>query len=378
MTEIPQKPPVLDLETLLRPLEGENPSGESLRYSGLYDEIAEARRADDALNKGEWQSETKVADYRKVIELAVPALATRSKDLQVAAWLSEALIKEHGFTGLRDGLKLLTGLQREFWDTLFPEIDEGDQEGRANAITWFDTQGSLAVLGASVLDAPGFGFIGFEDSKRFDFPDNIESLETAEQTRLSALKTQAEAENRITADMWRKAKAQTRRAFCEELNLVLEECAAALVELDGTDEEKYDRNQTPGLSNLKKALDSIKDTAKKILEEKRIEEPDPADLEVAEEGGEGGQAGTGRKVATGAIQNRSDALRRLADIAMFFRTTEPHSPISHLVERAVKWGNMPLENWLQDVIKDEAVIYQLRQTLGFNTTTDAQNNNEGQ
>jgi type VI secretion system protein ImpA len=162
------------------------------------------------------------------------------------------------------------------------------------------------------------------------------------------------------------------------LNLVLEECAAALVELDGTDEEKYDRNQTPGLSNLKKALDSIKDTAKKILEEKRIEEPDPADLEMAEEGSEGGQAGAGRKVTTGAVQNRADALRRLADIAVFFRTTEPHSPISHLVERAVKWGNMPLESWLQDVIKDETVIFQLRQTLGFNTTTDAQNNNEGQ
>ena len=94
MSEILQQPPVIDLETLLKPLEGENPSGESLRYSGLYDEISEARRADDVLNKGEWQSEVKVADFRKVIDLAVPALASRSKDLQVAAWLSEALVKQ--------------------------------------------------------------------------------------------------------------------------------------------------------------------------------------------------------------------------------------------------------------------------------------------
>lgn len=375
MSEIPQKPPVLDFETLLRPLEGENPSGESLRYSGLYDEIAEARRADDALNKGEWQTETKIADYRKVIDLAVPALSERSKDLQVAAWLSEALVKQHGFAGLRDGLKLLTGFQREFWDTLYPEIEEGDMEGRANAITWFDTQGALAVLGSPILDAQGsYGFIGFEDSKRFDFPDNIETLETVEQQRLNTLKAQAEAENRTTADMWRKAKAQTRRAFAEEMNLVLEECSTALRELDLVDEEKYDRNQTPGLTNLKKALDSIKDAAKKILEEKRIEEPDPADA-LTEEGEAAGANAGGQKVATGAIQNRADALKRLADIAAFFRATEPHSPISHLVERAVKWGNMPLERWLQDVIKDETVIYQLRQTLGFNTNSD---NNEGQ
>lgn len=375
MSEILQKPPVLDFETLLRPLEGENPSGESLRYSGLYDEISEARRADDVLNKGDWQSETKLADYRKVIELAVPALSVRSKDLQVAAWLSEALIKQHGFAGLRDGLKLLTGFQREFWDTLHPQIDDGDMEGRANAITWFDTQGSLAALGSPILDAPGdYGSNGFEDSKRFDFPENVESLDTAEQARLNALRTQAESENRTTADMWRRAKSQTRRAFSEEVNLVLEECAEALRELDVVNEEKYDRNQTPGLTNLKKALDAIRDAAKKVLDEKRVEEPDPVDLQDAE-GGEQGSAVGGPRAVTGAIQNRADALRRLADVAAFFRATEPHSPISHLVERAVKWGNMPLEKWLQDVIKDETVIYQLRQTLGFNTNSDT---SEGQ
>jgi len=39
----------------------------------------------------------------------------------------------------------------------------------------------------------------------------------------------------------------------------------------------------------------------------------------------------------------------------------------------VKWGNMPLESWLQDVIKDETVLFNLRQTLGFNTnSTDGQ------
>jgi type VI secretion system protein ImpA len=57
----------------------------------------------------------------------------------------------------------------------------------------------------------------------------------------------------------------------------------------------------------------------------------------------------------------------LGDIADFFQKTEPHSPVSYLVQRAVKWGNMPLENWLQDVIKDESILAQLRQTLGFNT-----------
>ena len=46
-------------------------------------------------------------------------------------------------------------------------------------------------------------------------------------------------------------------------------------------------------------------------------------------------------------QNRADALRRLEALAVYFRRTEPHSPVSYLVQRAVRWGEMPLEAWLQ-------------------------------
>jgi hypothetical protein len=120
MSDELHKPAVIDIEAMLQPISEESPSGESLRYSGIYDEISEARRADDNLNQGAWQTELKVADYRRVIELAVPAITSQSKDLQVAAWLSESLIKTHGFTGLRDSIQLLTGLQSNFWDTLHP------------------------------------------------------------------------------------------------------------------------------------------------------------------------------------------------------------------------------------------------------------------
>ena len=57
----------------------------------------------------------------------------------------------------------------------------------------------------------------------------------------------------------------------------------------------------------------------------------------------------------------------LSQVAEFFRKTEPHSPVSYLVQRAVKWGQMPLDVWLQDVIKDGGVLDGLRETLGLNT-----------
>ena len=74
---------VADLEALLAPIAGENPAGESLQYSGLHDELREARRPADNLAQGDWQHEPKAADYHQVITLATPALATQTKDLQV-------------------------------------------------------------------------------------------------------------------------------------------------------------------------------------------------------------------------------------------------------------------------------------------------------
>ena len=212
MSDALQKPAVIDIEAMLQPISEESPAGESLRYSGIYDEITEARRADDNLNQGAWTTELKVADYRRVIDLAVPALTSQTKDLQIAAWLSEALIKQHGFAGLRDSMKMLSGFQQNFWETLHPEIDEGDMEGRANAISWFESQGAFAVKAVPFTGGDGYSFIDWEDSKTFDFPENIEMLETAEQVRLNELKAQAEAQRRTTGEMWRKAVAATRGA----------------------------------------------------------------------------------------------------------------------------------------------------------------------
>ncbi|CAN5355896.1 type VI secretion system protein TssA [soil metagenome] len=369
--EIISKPAVINLDLMLQPISEENPAGESLRYTGIYDEIQEARRADEDLNQGEWKTELKVANFRKVIELSIPALEQDTKDLQIGAWFSEALVKEYGFVGLRDGLKLMSGLQDKFWETLHPEIEEGDMEGRANAIAAMDKQAAFAIKGAPITGLIGYSFNDWEDSKRFDIPDNIDTLDSSDQQKYNELKVQAEKENRITALKWRIELAQSRRVFYEELILLLDECWTEYNELNRINEEKYDRNQTPGLGNLKIALDNIQSQVKKLLEDKRAEEPDEveAGAETAAVGDEGETVvrGVGVATASGAIQNRQDALKRLSDIAAFFQKTEPHSPIAYLVQRAVKWGNMPLEVWLQDVIKDETVIFQIRQTLGFNT-----------
>lgn len=363
-----QTPPVVDIDLILQPISEELPAGAELRYSGLYDEIREARRADENLAQGEWQTELKIADFHKVLNLGVDALTKKSKDLQIAAWLTEALTNLHGFVGLRDSLKILAGIQDRFWETLYPLIDEGDMESRANALSWVDSQVGLTLKSAPYTGVAGYSYRDFEDSKIFDFPDNLDGLSGPDQERINGLKQQAEKERRVTAELWKKEIAQTRRAGVETVNATIEECWIALADLNRVIEEKFDRNQAPGFSGFKKALEDVHTQVKLLLADKRAEEPDEVPEEEGEEGEVGADgvvvAGGGKGGATGSIQSRRDALKRLNEIADFFKKSEPHSPVSYLVQRAVKWGEMPLETWLQEVIKDQSVLFQLKETLG--------------
>ena len=373
MNEELSVPQVIDLDALLQPVSEESPSGENLRYSGLYDEIVEARRSDDNLSQGEWQTELKVADYRKVVELAVPALTSKAKDLQVAAWLSESLIKNYGFAGLRDSLKLVSGLQDQYWDTLHPVIDEGDMEGRANAISWLDVQGANAIKTCPITGGPGYSYNDWLTARSLETPANFDSLDPEKQQEFNNQKAQAEADGRVTGDLWKIAVGKTRRAQAESINHTIEECWEAFAELNRVIEEKYDRNQMPGLGALKRALDDVHGQVKKILERKRLEEPDENDASeewtsTEDDGAEVSETG-GSSSMSGAVKSRADALRRLSEIAAFFQRTEPHSPVAYLVNRAVKWGNMPLDSWLQEVIKDTATLEQVNEMLGIGSSS---------
>jgi type VI secretion system protein ImpA len=345
-------PDVIDIEGLLSPIAGDNPAGESLQYTPVYDQIKEARRAEDPLSQGDWQRELKTADWDEVVRLSTDALANRTKDLQICAWLTEAIARNDGFRGLRDGLLLASGLHERFWDNVYPEIEDGDLEARANALALLDRQAAAAIRNAPITRAPGFSFLDWEMVKDGGAP----AAEAA---------PSPDGTPPVTLDAFQKARNASRRAFYEELWTVVGECWSAFQSLDRVMDEKFGR-QTPGLGELKSTLDKIRDWADKTVKEKRLEEPDGSTI-----GGEEGSAGAGGAVA-GAVSGRQDALRRLADVAEYFRRTEPHSPVSYLVQRAIAWGQMPLDAWLGDVIKDGVLLENLKETLGIKSSTSGE------
>ena len=79
-------------------------------------------------------------------ELALKTLTETTKDLEVAAWLTEALVRSHGLAGLAAGAQVIAGLAERYWDGLFPLPDEDGMETRVSPVTGLngrDGNGSL-------------------------------------------------------------------------------------------------------------------------------------------------------------------------------------------------------------------------------------------
>ncbi len=356
-------PEVIDFAALLKPISGDKPAGESVRYDGVYDAIQEARREDDTLPMGEWQREVKTADLRAVINIGTEAITNKSKDLQIAAWLVDALVKRHGFAGLRDGLRLLRELQEKFWDGLFPEIEDGDLEFRSGPLNWLNEKlpGCIREIALTEGDPP-------YDWNRWDESRTVDNLGRQNPEAMQA----AIAEGKITGEQFDKSVEGTPRAFYEKLIEDLHQTKEQSTLLEKIVDEKFGRN-APSFLKVRSAIDECFQVVGAIVKKKR--EQDPSYKPDAQDAGavsvdsaqrdDLSTAAAGKVGWAGEPRSREEAFQRLAIIAAYLKRVEPQHPVSYLLERAVNWTKMPLEDWLGEVVRNEDVLNSLRDTLGI-------------
>jgi type VI secretion system protein ImpA len=355
--------PTIDIEVLLKPIPGSTPSGRDIRDEKSYEILKEARREEDGLNQGDWKHDPKVADWPKVVQTASKILAQESKDLQVAAWLLEGLVKRHGFAGLRDGLKILRELHERFWDSLYPSMDDGDLDYRSGRIDALNKILPFAIKSTAVTHPPGGPLYSYAQYVESQEVENLRrgAASDAEKKRQLA---EALAEGKLEGDKFEKAVAGTPLTHCVALLESITQSADEFDQLDRVLSERYGAD-VPSLRLVKEAISECRSLMESIVKKKggAVERamPDPVNTEATM-----GSPAVRPHLSTGVEpRDRSDALFRLAAIAEFFRRTEPHSPVSYLVQRAARWGEMPLAEWLQEVIKNQDVLGDVRETLGM-------------
>ncbi len=349
---------------ILNPIPGENPSGQNLRSSPVYDKIKEARRQDDELPQGAWQHERKVADYPLVIKLAQDTIATQSKDLQLSVWLCEALVKREGIGGFREGIELCTGLIGGFWETLYPEAEDGDLEDRLVVLEFLPKKLPAAMKNLPLCDA-GIDFFEYKKSRTVQYEDQAKSKEE------KAAREKALKEGKLPPEVFDKSFAETPKAFYAGLEQQLDASLESVQGLDGVCQEKF-QDEAPTFGPLKDAIAEVRQVVHSLLQKKREIEPDPVEeappvveeaAAAAAAGGEGGSGAGAGEPAQGfgfvsgssmdallALRSaaepagRREAIAGVAAAAAFLRKQEPFSPAPYLMLRGLRWGELRASN----------------------------------
>jgi len=348
---------LLDLEALLAPIPGDNPAGAPLRYAGDYDEIKALLPKPD---RDAFEASGQEGQWTKIVQLATQKLRSKSKDLQIASWLTEALVHLHGFAGLRDGLRLLFGLCDQFWDGVYPLLDEGDPERRAAPL-----QSLLA--GERNAAALWIGEIPLA-SAPIHVADTDEYIPASYNLWHSIVVSQL-ADKKPLQDPMETALANSPTPFFQNLLSDLQEADDALQTLKGLIDDRFGA-AAPSTVSVAEALSGCKNRITSILVKRGVSTA-PAEANAsagAEESSASsavvaGGAGPGRP--TGPIGSREDALSRLREVADFFRRTEPHSPVPFLIQRAINWSRMSFDQLILELVKDENSRLAINSTLGI-------------
>ena len=266
----------LDIAAILAPIPGDNPAGDDLRYSPVYDQLKEARRADDLLDRGDWQYEVKTSDWDTVITIAVDALINKTKDLQIAAWLTEALIKVEGFDGLAAGLKILGGLLKEYWEHLYPAIEDKDLDFRVAPIEFVNDKLWPCIKQVPLTDSaitPGYSWLKWQESRQVGFEADIRNRYGDVDENKKKARNELIAEGKLTAEDFDSAVALSSKTFYKSIAESLIMCQEEFGKLDKMVDEKFGL-EAPRLAEIRETLDDCERIINKIVKEKKENEPD--------------------------------------------------------------------------------------------------------
>ena len=355
-----------DIAALIEPIGGASPCGDDLMFSTDFDAIQDARRFDDpSLDQGEWITEVKEADWGFVIERCTALLRSRTKDLRLAVWLTEALAIKQGAAGLAQGYALLDGLCERYWDNVHPLPDEDDAGDRLGNVAWLVGRTAELLRSVPLTGAPG---------SVYRMLDWEVATQVAQAVKRDPDHADDIARGKPELEQIEAAKRVTPARFYVSLLADLKAFEAALLKLEAQLDRRAGK-AAPSFRQAKEAHEAVLRLATRFARELGVDtEPaakatPPAEFERAEPEFKTPfkrEASASPVMPTGAsgIQSRAQAVAQLRAVARFFRSTEPHSPAAYLADKAADWADMPLHRWLTTVVKDDASLAHVRELLG--------------
>lgn len=341
-------PPLLDFDPLLAPIPGDRPAGSPVPFE-VRDQLEKSRKEEDpadyAADDPRRPEKLTKADWAGIIRQAQTVLKESSKDLLVSARLTEALVKQYGYAGLRDGLRLLRLLVEKCWDRVYPELDDPpDLEVRAAPFNWLDDAERGARFPNSLKAVPlvedqdgKFSWVDWRKSQGGPGMPGMEKFEQALQ-RTSAEHSQLQVKD---LDLAREELQQLTQALATRMGPA-----------------------APTLLNLKEALESCLLLARQIAERKG---PPTAPTDATNGAVPTTVVSHSAHSAAPAesVVTRDGIYRQLGQLAAQLRQLEPHSPIPFLIQRAVVMGSMTFPDLMKELVREPNVLAEMSRELGI-------------
>jgi len=369
----------LELESLLNVISDEAPCGMDCSFSNEFHAIKKAKSQDDPLlDQGDWIEEPKLADWQFVNAKSIELLTEKTKDIRLYSWLMEAWANLYGFAGIAKSLELTQRSLSHFWTLLHPEIEDDDLDQRLGLLQGLINQLPVLIKKIPIVNASPFyclidyeGLLHQQNLRRKQTEDHGQvqvnaSLEQFEQALINTSKS---------------FQYQSYQDFLEILNQwnILKNVLNSLMDIDA-----------PSFSSIDSQLESIHSSLKKLyktdslgLQEIVSNQSTPTlatvmpteTIQTALDQVVTAKPQNFHPQAQNHLVNREQAMQVLQEIADYFKINEPHSPVSYMLQKTIQWNQLPLHEWLAQVIKDENPLETLHELLGVQKNINDTNNN---
>lgn len=369
----------LDINTYLQPISQQQPCGTDFSFSNIFHEIKKAKTQDDLLlDQGDWVTEPKQADWSFVAQKSMELFTESTKDIRLLNWLTEAWSHLYGFAGIAFGLELSHQILQKYWCEIHPVIDDGDLEQRLSLL-----QGLINQLPTLIKQIPlgnGLHRYNLFDYEKLLYQQNhrLKHSHDGDEPTFHLEMEQFEKELNHTTQSTRVANYQHFQNILEhwEINKKI------LDQLLGP--------HAPSFSPVDTHLASVHTNLKKIYKISQLIQPEIAETTPAVRSEQGMDQNNNRHaqqttptqsrqspffepLAQNHVQNRLQAMRILQEISDYFAENEPQSPVSYMLRKTIKWSQLPLHEWLAQVVKNENPLESLQEQLGVKTPSNESN-----
>lgn len=384
----------MDIQALLQPISAQLLCGEDLSFSQDFYEIKQAKIEDDlSLDQGDWVSEPKYADWEFVATKVETLLVQRSKDIRLLTWLTEAWAYQYGYAGIVAGLDLSQQMLQKYWDDIHPQITDHDLEQRLSLLQGLINQLPLLIKKVPLYQDFPYRLLDYEyslyqhnhhlkqssDLESFVPVLDMEQFEQQLNTLSSVQRDETRQLIEAILQYWTGLKQQLEQLVAPEtlsfstIDAQLDIINKNIHKIYKSDDLNITKKQPMISSALQQQYSNLSTLSANQLE--MSETSNALDLQQnrLNQHDEAQQLGFNPR-SQNHLQNREQALQIIHEIANYFAQYEPHSPVSYLLKQAIQYSQLPLHQWLAQVIKNESSLESIQELLGVKNENNPSSN----